>query len=162
MKRFAWPLQPLLDLKIQQEKLLRAEVYALAQNVIFHRSQIAQHRSGLGTKLADIAKLELSVRLAGQENFAKYSRAIEKKIQTLTEQLDALETQRNEKIQQLVQIKTSREALEEKRSEAKADYTKAMGKHEQKQLDEAAHLAIVRQMIETTISKPTHKRRQTG
>ena len=162
MKRFAWPLQPLLDLTAQREKLLRAEAYALAQDVIFHRSQIAQRQAELRMKLMDLAELDLSVRLAGHANFAKYSEALEKKIHILAEQLEALEAQRLAKTEQLAQAKSYREALEEKRSEAKKLYAKAMLKHEQKQLDEAAHLAIARQIIDVSITEPTQTRRQTG
>ncbi len=162
MKRFAWSLQPLLDLTVQREKLMRAEVYALTQDMILHRSQIAHQRAELRMKLIDLAEKDLSDRLAGQANFAKYSEAIEKKIRALTKQLEDLEIQRKEKIEQLAQVKSSREALEEKRTEAKAQYAKAMLKHEQKQLDEVAHLAIARQIIDARVTEPTLTRRQTG
>ncbi len=162
MKRFIWRLQPLLDLTIQREKLLRAEVYALAQDIILHRSQIAQQRAELRMKLIDLAEQDLSDRLAGQANFVKYTEAIEKKIRSLTEQLEDLKIQQKEKTEQLAQAKSSREALEEKRTEAKVQHTKAMLKHEQKQLDEVAHLAIARQIIDATVAEHTLTRRQTG
>ena len=162
MKRFTWPLQSLLDLTVQREKILRVEVYALARDILGVRSNLAQRRANLRARLIEQSQQDISERLAGQVNFGKYAQAEEKKIRALSDQLTELELQRNEKISKLNEVKTSRDTLEEKRQEAKADHAKAMSKHEQKQLDEVAHVSFTRKIIAKNRTSPAAHQAQAG
>lgn len=149
MKRFTWPLQRLLDVKIQQEQTLKTELFALVRDIATLRQEITQRRYTLRAQLADLAGQNLHARIAKQEVFMNFSAIQEEQIRALETRLTQAESYRQQKIAELLRTRSSRETLEKKRSEARALHMKKQLKLEQKHLDEGSHISFARNALES-------------
>ena len=73
MKKFAWRLQRLLDIKIRQEDAIRAELVAITEQAVAVRSQVMIRKTVLRQMLAELAKKDAKQRLSEQEFFLRYA-----------------------------------------------------------------------------------------
>ena len=145
MKRFKWPLQRLLDVTVQREQGLRAELLALSRQMARARQEIFRRQAVLRSLLGELARQELPQRIPKQQLFLKCSAAGERDIRRLREELKRLESQRREKTEQFLKTRASRETLERRRAEARQRHIRQQLKIEQTQFDEGAHVSYARQ-----------------
>jgi len=151
VKRFKWPLQRLLDVTLQRELALRAELFALSREIARLRQRIASLRAALRALLAELARRSIEERIPQQEVFMRSAGTDERKIARLREQLHDKETLRSDKTRQFLKVKASRETLERLREEARLRHRKEMERAEQKQLDESAGVSFARRTLATQV-----------
>jgi len=144
MKRFRWSLQRLLDVRRQHELARRAELMRLSEEMARTQQGIMYRKQIIRTSLRELGRSPLDERISRQETVIACSTAREKEVSQFQEQLRALEAQRNEAIQRLVEIKNARESLERMREEARQLHIREQLKLEQKELDERAQVSFVR------------------
>jgi flagellar export protein FliJ len=147
MKRFRWSLQRLLDVTVQRERALRAELVALSGRISRLREEILRRRAVLRTLLEELGRQDIERRIRNQEVFMTFSAAEERRIRRLNENLKELESQRAQKTAQLLKTRTSRKTLERLREEAYQRYVKEARRIEQKQLDESGNVAFARRLL---------------
>ena len=144
MKRFSWPMQRLLDLTLQKEEAIRAELIRLASDLAALRHQMRQKRQAIRQRLTDLAAQSLERRLGRQEMFVRWSAAQEKEIAALRERAGVVETRRKQMLQKYAQMRSYRQMLERLRVQSLDRYRKERLRWEQKHLDEAARISHIR------------------
>ncbi len=149
MRRFAWRLQRVLDLKEKEEQLRTAELLALTDKLARRRGELLMQQRMLKEMLNDIAKKQGQDRLSQQELFLKYCGPTDETIKRLKGRVSELELRQREKIAELTKVRRFKESLERLRAEAKKKFIDEQEKLEQKQFDEAATMKFAREMMET-------------
>ncbi len=144
MKRFKWPLQRLLDVTLQRERALRAELFALARRLARLRQEIAVVAADIRAMLAEIGKGGIDRRIARQEVFMAAVANDERRIAKLDGRLTETRAARDEKTQRFLKTKASREMLQRLAHEARVRYMKELDRLEQKETDESAVVGFVR------------------
>jgi GAF domain-containing protein len=102
MAKFRWPLQRLLDVKIQREIAARNELFRLSRELAKLRQEIIRRRSGIRTMLEELAACEFERRLPRQESVIRSCVVDEEQIRKLEAQLRDLEVQRSKKMEQFL------------------------------------------------------------
>ena len=72
MKKFVWRLQRLLDIKIKQENVMRAELVAVTEQAVAVRGRIMVQKAALRKMLNELAEKNAKQRMPEQEFFLKY------------------------------------------------------------------------------------------
>jgi flagellar biosynthesis chaperone FliJ len=147
MKRFAWPLQRLLDVTEQRERAQRAEMLALAREMARLRQDAIVHRAGVRALIAELGGMELADRLSRQVDFVRCCQAHDRQIEQLESRIAVLAAQREEMTRVLMKTRKSRETLQRLREEARQEHLREQTRLEQVQFDETAHTAKARKMI---------------
>ena len=154
MKRFAWPMQRLLEVTGQRELALRAQLLALTQELAHCRGLIFQAQAHLRGLLEQVgAQAELVQRIRLQEVLLASSQVVEAQIRQWQGQLADLTRQRHAKAQELVGAKRKRQTLERLQAQALERYRQEVGRLEQGQLDEAATVAFARRALRPRAEK---------
>lgn len=146
MKRFAWRLQRVLDVKKKEEQKVRLELFVLMQKLAQTRSELLRQKKILEQIINDLTYDNPKKRLGEQEFFLRYSATSDKQIKKLKEKISQLESQQKEKISEVLKVRRFKEGLEKLRIEAKMQYLKEQSQLEQKKLDEAATVLFVRKV----------------
>jgi flagellar FliJ protein len=146
MKRFAWRLQRVLDVKKKEEQKVRSELFELMQQLARFRSELLRQHKILEQIISGLTYDNPKKLLGEQEFFLKHSATIDKQIKMLKEKISQLETQQKEKISELLKVRRFKEGLERLRVEAKMQYLKEQSHLEQKKQDEAAAISFVRKV----------------
>jgi hypothetical protein len=144
VKRFSWRLQRVLDVTEQRERLMEAELLALAQRVVLARQGILARQALVRMLLADLGRRPLADRLAEQTLVLECARTEQRTLDDLRAKLKDLEDERQRATERLMEVRTRRRMLERLRDEARRRHDKEMDRLEQAALDEAAHLAHAR------------------
>lgn len=148
MKKFAWRLQRLLDIKIKQEGAKRGELVAVTEQAVAVRSQIMVQRAALRKMLAELSQKKAKQRLSEQEFFLKYAHVSDEAIKRLEEELAELEKVRQAKIKEIMKIRRYRKGLEKLRAEARAEFQKEEQRYEQKESDAKTTVSFARKIIQ--------------
>jgi hypothetical protein len=146
MKRFSWRLQRVLEITAQRERLLRAEVLALAHEIARVRHEIAARRKTVQTILDDLGRKALADRLGEQTIVLACAAAEERILAGLQGRREALESERKLKTEQFMKQRTLRRSLERLRETAYDKYRQAMAAREQAEFDEVSHIAFARRL----------------
>ena len=146
MKRFAWRLQRLLDIKAKEEKIKRAELLGVTERLAQTRGGLAMQKRLLKNIIDGLAEEHPAKRLARQELFMKSSVTDDELIEKLESRVRQLETEQKEKIAEVLKVRRFKEGLEKLRVEAKSQFIKEQEKLEQKEADEMAAIGFVRKM----------------
>ena len=146
MKRFAWRLQRVLDVKKKEEQKVRSELFELMQQLARSRSELLRQHKILEQIISGLTYDNPKKLLGEQEFFLKHSATIDKQIKMLKEKINQLETRQREKISEMLKVRRFKEGLERLRVEAKTQYLKEQSQLEQKKLDEAAAISFVRKV----------------
>ena len=146
MKRFTWPLQRLLEVTVQRERALKAELLALSREVAGLRQRILRRQAVLRGLLGELAQQQLQERIPALQVFLQCAELDQRQIRRLQAQLKSLELQRREKTARFLKTRASRETLERRREEARQLHLREQFKIEQAQFDETAHVAFARRM----------------
>lgn len=144
MKRFRWRLQKLLDVTAQREQAARVELAALTQEILQRRREIEQRMQAIQAMLERIAHESIENRILRQECFMEYSSVAKKHIAMQENEIQEFEQKRNDKIEEVMRIRASRETLEKMREEAHREHMREQSVAEQKLLDENAQIAFAR------------------
>jgi len=147
MKRFAWRLQRVLDVKTKLEQKKRAELLEITQKLIETHGELLTQQKILEEIIDELNKENPQKRLGKQEFFLRHSTATDEQIKKLKDKVRALELQQREKIDELLKVRRFKEGLERLRAKTKEEFIKEQEKLEQKELDEGATVSFARKMI---------------
>jgi flagellar biosynthesis chaperone FliJ len=144
MKRFAWRLQKVLDIKIKEEQLKRMELFRLTEMLAIKRGELLMRRRILQEIAKEITQDRSAGRLGHQEFFLRNSDADDRLIRRLTGEIEDLEMQRKQKTAEVLAIRRFKEGLQRLRTEAKVRFIEEQEKLEQKEMDDRTTIAFVR------------------
>ena len=146
MKRFVWRLQRVLDIKIKEEEVKRAELIKLTERLAEARSELLIQKRILENIISDIAGKKTAERLSQQEFFLKHSKVTDEQIKKMEKKVGDLESEQRKKIVEVLKIRRFRKELEKLREEAKRRFIEEQEKLEQKELDEGATISFARKV----------------
>ncbi len=147
MKRFDWPLQKLLDVTVQRERAMRADVAAVNARIAEARDQIDRRRELIRTLMEDLGGQSLTDRIANQQTFHRFSQACEQEIDRLWGVKGKLEKEKERLTGELLALRSERKTLETLREEAWKQYCAEAQKQQQKELDDTVNTAFARRIV---------------
>ncbi|MCK4887411.1 MAG: hypothetical protein KAS96_08490 [Planctomycetes bacterium] len=147
MKKFAWRLQRLLDIKNIEEKCKTMELAKVTKILEETEMMIIKHKRMLEQIISEISQKNTDDRLRIQEFFMKYSSGSDEIIKKLIQKMAELQDKRKKKLEELIEVKRYREGLEKLREQAKTKFTQEQEKQYQKQLDDDAGMRIARKIL---------------
>jgi flagellar biosynthesis chaperone FliJ len=136
MKRFAWRLQKVLDVKTKEEQAKQMELFRLTETLAEKRSELLMRQRVLQEIASDIKKNRSAGRLDVQEFFLKHTATNDERIRALLNEIEELEVQQKEKMAELLATRRFKEGLQRLRAEAKERFVREQEKLEQKELDD--------------------------
>ena len=122
MKKFIWPLQRLLDIKVKQEDFARIELVTITEQIVIIRGQIMMQKMVLRNLFSELNK-------------------------TLHQNLEQAEQKRKNKIEEVVALRKLRKSLDQLRAKALIRYREEINQAEQKQLDESITTTFARKIL---------------
>jgi flagellar protein FliJ len=144
MRRFAWRLQRVLDVKAKQEQIKTQELFVITEKLAHTRSTLLAQQQILRDILDSIANESPGERMGKQEFFLRHSAATDEQIKKLQAAVGELEIKQKEKIAEVLKLRRFKESLERLREQAQRKYIEEQEKLEQKQTDETATLGFAR------------------
>jgi len=144
MKRFAWRLQKVLDIKAKEEQYKRNELFRLTQILADRRSELLLKQQILQEIMTEISQAGTPHRLGAQEFFLTHAITDDQCIAKLKAEITDLERQHKEKIAEVLAAKRFKEGLEKLRAEAKERYIQEQEALEQKELDDGVAITFAR------------------
>ena len=148
MKRFAWPLQRLLDVTGQKELAARAAVAEVNGQIALTREAIARRLRMLQDLLAQMAGQDIQARINGQSVWLACTPGKDRHLVRLQGRLAELEQAKAERMRQLAQLRQQRRTYEKLREEAQKRYSQELNRFEQAQLDESATVRFALRLAE--------------
>lgn len=145
MRRFAWRLQRVLDVKAKQEQIKTQELFVITEKLAQTRSSLLAQQQILRDILDSIANEDPKERLGKQEFFLRNSSATDEQIKKLKASIRELEVKQKEKVAEVLKLRRFKESLERLREQAQVKYIEEQEKLEQKQTDETATLSFARE-----------------
>ena len=147
MKRFAWRLQRVLEIKKKEEQKERAELLKLTERLAERRAELLMRQKMLKDVIDGLAAVDPKKRLAAQEFFLRHVATNDEQIRKVKARISELELQQKEKIAVVLKVRRFTEGLEKLRVEAKRQFIAEQEKLDQKELDEAATVSFVRKAM---------------
>ncbi|MBN1359595.1 MAG: hypothetical protein JW993_03335 [Sedimentisphaerales bacterium] len=144
MRRFAWRLQKVLDIKTKEEQFKRMGLFRLTEALAEKRAELLMRRRILQDMIAGVAQIPPSERLKAQEFFLRHAATNDRYIQSVRDEIDRLETLQQEKRREVMVAKRFKEGLEKLRAEAKERYIQEQERLEQKESDDRTTVAFAR------------------
>ncbi len=144
MKRFAWRLQRVFEIKTKEVEAKRAELLIITEALAEKQAELITRQTILKELLRNIAKKGARERLEQQEFFFKHSCASREMIEKIKEDIRDIELKQKEKMAEVLKLNRFKEGLEQLRSEAKREFIKEQEKLEQKDLDEIGKIGFLR------------------
>lgn len=148
MRRFAWRLQRVLDIKGKEEQIKRAELLGVTEKLAQTKGGLAMQKRVLKNIIDGLTEEHPGKRLANQELFLKSSVTNDARIKKLESRIRQLETQQKEKIAEVLKVRRFKEGLEKLRVEAKLQFIREQEKLEQKEADEMVTTGFARKIIQ--------------
>ena len=148
MRRFAWRLQRVLDVKAKQEQIKTQELFVITEKLAQTRSSLLAQQQILRDILDSITNENPKNRLGKQEFFLRNSSATDEQIKKLQAAIRELEIKQKEKIAEVLKLRRFKESLECLREQAQRKYIEEQEKLEQKQTDETATLSFARESVQ--------------
>jgi len=144
MKRFAWRLQRVLDVKEKEEQTKSQALFVLTERIAQKRGELFGQQRVLRTILEDIKKKAPADRIREQEYFLRHSSATDEYIRRLKEEISKLQGEQRQMRQEVLKIRQFKEGLEKLREQAKTEFIAEQEKIEQRELDEMAAIGFSR------------------
>jgi flagellar biosynthesis chaperone FliJ len=144
MKRFAWRLQRVLDVKAKEEQLRRTELFRLTELLTAKRGELLMRQRILENLLADIRSDRSPDRLGSQAFFLQRAAVDDEQIRKLKEEIVVLEVRHKEKTAEVLAVRRFKEGLERLREQAKEEYIREEERLEQKESDERTTVSFSR------------------
>jgi len=145
MKRFEWRLQRVLDLKEKTEKVKRAELLKLAEEIAEARVRVMNEQRKQREQMAAIAQEKAGQRISRQAAFLSFAAFDDERIASQQQHIRQLEDVQESKTQELIKLRQAKEGLEKLRAEAEEAYTADQERTAQRELDEHASVAFARE-----------------
>jgi flagellar protein FliJ len=147
MKRFIWRLQRVLDIKIKEERIKRAELIEITEKLAQAQNEMLTQKRILKDIINTLSEEHPRNRLDKQELFLKCSIINDELIKKLESKVSEMEKRQKEKISEVIKVKRFRKSLENLRAETKMQYIKEQEKLEQKDADEMTTMGFARKII---------------
>ncbi len=147
MKRFAWRLQRVLEIKKKEEQKERVELLVLTERLAERRGELLMRQKMLKDVIDGLAAVDPKKRLGAQEFFLRHVGTSDEQIRKVKDRISELESQQKEKIAIVLKVRRFAEGLEKLRVEAKRQFIAEQEKLDQKELDEAATVSFVRKAL---------------
>ena len=147
MKRFAWRLHRVLEIKTKQEQKERTELLRLTERLAGRRGELLMRQKMLKDVIDGLAAVDPKKRLGEQEFFLRHAGTSDEQIRKLKDKISGLESQQKEKIAEVLKIRRFKKGLEKLRVEAKRQFIAEQEKLEQNELDEAAIVSFARKAL---------------
>jgi len=148
MKRFAWRLQRVLDIRRKEEQTKRAELLEITEKLAQVRGELLIQKRLLKNIIDSLIKEHPRIRLNKQEFFLRCSATNDELIRKLESKVNELETRQREKIAEVLKVKRFKEGLEKLRVEAKTQFIKEQERLEQKDADEMTIMGFARKIVQ--------------
>jgi flagellar protein FliJ len=148
MKRFVWRLQRVLDIKIKEEQIKRAELIEITERLARAQNELIMQKKILEDIINSLAEEHPRSRLDKQEFFLKNSAINDELIKKLESKIKEIEKQQKEKISEVIKVKKFRKSMEKLRDETKMQYIKEQEKIEQKDADEITTMSFARKIMD--------------
>jgi len=148
MKRFAWRLQRVLDIKRKEEQTKRAELLEITEKLAQVRGELLIQKRLLKNIIDSLTKEHPRIRLNKQEFFLRCSSTNDELIKKLESEVNKLETRQKEKIAEVLKVKRYKEGLNKLRVEAKSQFIKDQERLEQKDADEMTIMGFARKIVQ--------------
>jgi flagellar protein FliJ len=148
MKRFVWRLQRVLDIKIKEEQIKRAELIEITERLARTRNELITQKKILDDMINSLTEENPKSRLEKQELFLKSSAINDELIKKLEGRIKEIEKQQKEKISEVIKVKQFRKSLERLRDETKMQYIKEQEKIEQKDADEMTSMRFAQKIMQ--------------
>lgn len=148
MKRFIWRLQRVLDIKIKEEQIKRAELFEITKKLTQAQAELMMQKRILADTINSLSEEHPKKRLDRQELFLKCSAINDELIRKLERKVSEIEKQQKEKIGEVLKVKQFRKSLERLREETKMQFIKEQEKLEQKDADEMTTMRFCRKTME--------------
>jgi flagellar export protein FliJ len=144
MKRFAWRLQRVLDVRVKQEQVKRSELFQVVQELTEKRTEMMLLQQMLKEALASVGAEDPCRRIEEQEMILHYAATNDERIRRVQEIIGGLEIRQKEKLAELLAVRRSREAMERLREDTRQRFMQEQEKLEQKESDERVAIAFLR------------------
>jgi len=148
MKRFAWRLQRVLDIRRKEEQTKRAELLEITEKLAQVRGELLIQKRLLKNIIDSLIKEHPRIRLNKQEFFLRCSATNDELIRKLESKVNELETRQREKNAEVLKVKRFKEGLEKLRVEAKTQFIKEQERLEQKDADEMTIMGFARKIVQ--------------
>jgi flagellar biosynthesis chaperone FliJ len=147
MRRFRWPLQRVLDIRIKQADAMKLELARLSQQAALVRREILSRQDAVRSALEALATKPFEARIAQQQEFMRLSRVEKTCLDRLEQELKTIEDCRTEKTAEYGRLRAACETLEKLRDKAAQADAMAAAKLEQKDMEENYRVAFARELI---------------
>jgi flagellar protein FliJ len=147
MKRFIWRLQRVLDIKIKEEQIKRAELIEITERLARAQNELIMQKKILNDIINSLTEEHPRSRLDKQELFLKSAAINDELIKKLEGKAKEIEKQQREKISEVIKVKQFRKSLEKLRAETKMQYIKEQEKIEQKDADEMTSMGFAQKIM---------------
>jgi flagellar FliJ protein len=147
MKRFVWRLQRVLDIKIKEEQVKRAELLEITEKLMRAQTELIMQKRILADTINNISQQKPKQRLDSQELFLTSAAVNDELIRKLGKHVIEIEKQQQEKISEVMRIKQFRKSLEKLREETKMQFIKEQEKLDQKDADDLTTISYSRRIM---------------
>jgi len=147
MRRFKWPLQRVLDIRIQQAGAQRLQLARLSQQAASVRREIFSRQAAMRNALDALGELTGVDRIVSQQEFMRLSGSEKTQLDRLESKLAEIEAQRREKAGEYQKTQSACETLEKLWEKAAQADAKAAFKLEQKEMDDNFRIGFARELI---------------
>ncbi len=148
MKRFAWRLQRVLDIRRKEEQIKIAELLEITEKLAQVRGKLLIQKRLLKNMIDSLTKEHPKIRLNKQEFFLRCSAINDELIKKLESESNELATRQKGKIAEVLKVKRFKEGLEKLRVEAKTQFIKEQERLEQKDADEMTIMGFARKIVQ--------------
>ncbi len=145
MRRFRWRLQRVLDVKQKAEKAKSAQLLQIGEMLAEARASILMERHKLRKVQEELMAQGEGQRLVHQAMFLRYAEENDRRIAHLERRIMELEQRKQEVANEVIQLKRAKEAMEKLKEEDRERYIKEQDKIIQKEDDDRASAAFVRE-----------------
>jgi flagellar biosynthesis chaperone FliJ len=147
MKRFVWRLQRVLDIKIKEEQVKRAELVEITRMLAQAQTELLTQKRILADTISDLSGQHPKQRLDRQALFLKFAAINDELIKKLEKNVAEIEKKQAEKIKEVMKAKQFRKSLERLGEEAKMQFIKEQEKIEQKDADDLTTIGYSRRVM---------------
>jgi len=146
VRRFAWRLQRLLDIKVKQERSLRSELVTLTERAVALRGRILARRAAL-RRLLDGLSCDEDDWVARRRLVLEQATVTEQLLMTLEQQLETLEKERRKKMHEVLDVRKFRKRLERLRARAYEQFMQEQEKRMQDEIDDRTNVGTARRIL---------------
>lgn len=148
MKRFAWRLQRVLDIKQKEEQIKRMELLEITEGLAQAKGELLMQKMILKNMIDDLREESPKDRLGKQASFLRYSKTNDEIINNLKNKIGQLGSEQKEKIADVLKVRRFKEGLEKLRVDAKIQFMREQEKLEQKAADEITTIRFSRKIMQ--------------